>query len=298
MKKSRRWDVLIIGGGPAGLAAGIYLARSGWRTALLEQAGLGGQASRIEWIENYPGFPAGISGEMLMTQFIAQARRWGLRSIQARARAIHRRENVFQVATDAGVLRARAVIACVGAAFKELGLAQEPALLGRGVHHAAFDEARRFKGKNVAVVGGGDTAVHQALLLARYARRVYLIHRGAGLKAIRLLQEKIAARPNIETMLHSTVRRAQERAGGRGLRGIEVRVSRRAPDRVLPVEAMFVLIGKAPPASLARWRKPPPGFFVAGDANPGNFCQIAIAAGDGVHTAMRCEKHLVGPCES
>lgn len=293
------FDVVIIGGGPAGLAAGMYLARSGWRTALFEPETLGGQARKIEWIENYPGFPRGVSGKELMGRFAAQVRRWKLNVVKTSARKIAAAKAGFRVETGAGDYGARAAINCAGAAFRDLDLPGVKALLGHGIYHSAFDVASRFSGKRAAVVGGGDTAVHQALLLARRARRVTLIHRGGRLKAIALLQRRLRASANIETLFDTEVRRAfRRRAAPRGfLTGIDLYDLRAKTTRTFPVDGLFVLIGKRPGGALAP-QKPPPGYFTAGDAAAGGLNQVVIAAGDGVCAAMRCERHLLNLCGS
>lgn len=283
-------DALIIGGGPAGLSAGIYLSRAGWRCRLFERDVLGGQARHIERIENYPGFPQGVSGKRLMRLFTAQARRWKLPVTQGTATKITAGAGGFRVDAGGAWHRGKAVILCPGALFKNLGLAGEKPLRGKGVFHCAFESAREFLDEDVAVVGGGDVALHQALLLSRHARRVYLIHRSGGFRAIARLQKKIRRRANVEIVLNARVRRLSA-AGGR-LRGLELAGLKAAERRRLRVTGLFVLIGKRADRSLA-WAKPRAGLFTAGDGRPGNFRQVSIAAGDGIRAAMECERHLL-----
>lgn len=287
--KEAVWDALIVGGGPAGLAAGMYLARAGWSAVLIEAGRLGGQAGLLERVENYPGFPAGIAGGKLMERFVRHARRWGLQTVRARAERIARGRRVFRVATDRGDYRARAVIACPGAPFR--GLA---GLSGQGVGHAAFERAASFAGRRVAVVGGGDAAVHQALLLSRRAERVSLVHRGRRLSAIPLLLRRLERRANVELLLNTSVR-GVARGPGRRLRAVRIE-SACGAKASLEVDALFVLIGKSPPRRLTRWRADPPGHFVAGDGRPGALRQVSIAAADGLRAAMECERHLARAC--
>ncbi len=286
-------DVAIIGGGPAGLSAGMYLARAGWNTVLLEKGAVGGQARRIAWIENYPGFPDGISGKELMRRFQLQGRRWRLKTERARAEKIARTGGGFRVDTDAGSIAARAVISCAGANFRTLGLPGEGKFMGAGIYHCAFERAPRFAGKRVAVVGGGDTAAHQALLLSRFADRVFLIHRGDRLRAIRLLQDRLAASPNVRLLTDTVVSRAIGPGGRAGLERVKTLHLKTGEAADLEVAALFVLIGKAPERVAAGWRNPPPGFFSAGDIRPESFHQVSAAAADGIRAGMECEKFLV-----
>ncbi len=227
-----------------------------------------------------------------MRRFVAQAKRQGLRIAKAQADKLSRRSGFFVIQASGAELLARAVVLCTGASFRNLGIEGEKRLEGRGVYHGAFDEAGKFRGKTVAVVGGGDTAAHQALLLSRFAKKVYLIHRGANFKAARHLQGRMALRRNIVVLFNSVVSKVQGRGVLKGLEIQDAKDERCGRPELLDIQGLFVLIGKEPnirPAlncSLVR------GVFYAGDNRPGEFRQVGIAAGDGMRAGMECADYL------
>lgn len=276
------WDALIVGGGPAGLAAGLHLARAGCRALLAERRRYGGQAASIGRLENYPGF-RGISGAALMKTWLRQARDWNLATrIDEAVAASRGKDGLFRVKfRKAGILKARALIWCGGAGFRALGVPGEDAFSGRGVWNTA-DEAPSLAGRTAAVIGGGEAAVQQAAALARKAKKVYLVSRGARLKAHRLLLERLAA-SGAERLAGWKVSKI---TGGRTARALELRPAAGGPPRRLGADAVFVLIGKEPRRAPARWRGRPAGFFIAGDAAGGIHRQVAVAGGDGLRAAM------------
>ncbi|MEK7746023.1 MAG: NAD(P)/FAD-dependent oxidoreductase, partial [Elusimicrobiota bacterium] len=164
------WDAVVVGAGPAGLSAGFYLSRAGFRTLCLEKERAGGQASHLPRISNYPGFPKGVGGAALMKRFLEQALKYGLKTRKASVRRVEAGRTQTMLLTDRGTVRSRAVILATGSRFLPLGLPGESRFYGRGLHHAVFDRARRFSGRVVGVIGGGETAAHPALALARHAR--------------------------------------------------------------------------------------------------------------------------------
>jgi thioredoxin reductase (NADPH) len=279
------WEAVVVGGGPAGLAAGLQLSRAGLRAVLLERGALGGQAGRVSLIENAPGWPGGISGRRLMSAYARQARGWGLKTLRGELVGLRSgaRAHSLRLA-DGRRLSARSVVLATGARFTPLRAPGAVRLLGRGVHHAAFDEAGKWRGRDVAVVGGGEAAVHQAVHLARSARRVTLVARGP-LSAHRLLLSRLAALGNVEVRRGRVVR-------VEGRERVEALVLRdgRAASARLPVSAVFVLIGAA--ASPWARRGGRPGVFVAGDARGCVERQVAVAAGDGMAAAVRVQRWL------
>ncbi len=282
------WEAVIVGGGPAGLSAGLHLSRAGHRVILVEKGRLGGQARGLGRLENYPGFLS-INSDRLMDRWLRQARLWGLKTCRAEVRRIRRAQQGFLLSLDQGRgLSAQAVVYCPGAIFKDLGVPGEKRLLGRGVFHEAGDEVSRWKGRAVVVAGGGEAAAHQALALARSARKVFLICRGEKIRAHRLLQKRLASSGRIVKVFGAEVCRV---LGKKRVQAVEIR-SRAGLTRI-SAAALFVLVGKIP--ARLPWSRSPAGFFVAGDAQGWPFRQVAIASGDGMRAAMECIRFLEKP---
>jgi thioredoxin reductase (NADPH) len=273
------WESLIVGGGPAGLAAALHLARAGYRVLLIERNRLGGQAGELGVVENYPGFPRDMTGRRLMDIWIRQARGWGAKTLRAEIKSITRTKKIFRaVASDGRAWRGRSVIYAPGAAFNPLGVPRETEL--RGIFHAAFGSAPRWRGKTVAVAGGGEAAAHQALNLARHARRVYLICRAPSLKAHRLLRGRLSSCARIAKVFGAKILALK---GEKDLRTIVLQGD--AGRLELEVDALFVLVGKSGASLPFSSSRLPPGFFVAGDARGDSCRQIVVAAGDGYRAA-------------
>jgi thioredoxin reductase (NADPH) len=286
------FDAVIIGGGPAGLAAGTHLARAGYSALLIERQNLGGQARGLERIENYPGFPRGVSGAKLMDLWLEQAKRWKLKTKPGEAVSISRgADGIFSVRLkNRGALYSRSVLWCAGAAFCRLDVPGENKLLGRGVWNTC-DEAPSCAGLTAAVVGAGEAAVQQAIILARKADRVYLVTRSGKLKAHKLLLARLSRSGAVRLPGFSVSRLL----GKSRLETVEL-ISVSGPRQVkkLEVSALFTLIGKEPHGIPAAWRRKPAGFFEAGDCAAGIFRQVAVAGGDGIRAAMRCIRYLEG----
>lgn len=282
----RPWDALIIGGGPAGLAAGLHLARAGYLTLLVERRRYGGQAACIASLENCPGWSGG-SGAALMKNWLAQARSWGLKTALDEAVSVSRSGDGSFCARlkKTGPAKARALLWCGGAGFRALGVPGEKELTGKSLWNTA-DEAPSLRGRTAAVIGGGEAAAQQAAALAGSAKKVYLVSRGPRLKAHRLLLERLR-KAGVERL--SGLRVSRMKAGA-----LELRPAGGGPARELRADAAFVLIGKEPRRVPAAWRAAPAGFFTAGDANGGIFRQVAVAGGDGVRAAMRAINYLEG----
>lgn len=277
----------MIGAGPAGLAAALFLARYKRSVRVLDSQPAGGQARRLGVIENYPGFAAGITGGRLMRRFVEHAKRWGAVLEPRDALEIKRIPEGFQAATVAGPRRSRALILATGRRFRGLGLKREPWL--RGVLHGAVGDAPRLPG-TVCVVGGGETAAYQALDAAAHARQVWLVVRGRRLKAHGLLKSRLAGKPNIRVLLGWE---PVDLLGPNRLAGVVFKRLGGKERRWLPADWLLVLCGSQPRARLARGLAGP-GFFKAGDVRRGRHRQVAVAAADGVKAAMDCERFLDG----
>ncbi|MCX7750350.1 MAG: FAD-dependent oxidoreductase [Candidatus Bipolaricaulota bacterium] len=303
------WDVVIVGGGPAGLSAAIYAPRAGMRTLLLERALPGGQMLETPAIENYPGFPEPISGFELAEKMRAQAERLGAHFRTAEATALVPSGGLWEVRAGDEVFRARAVIAATGARPKELSAPGAKDHVGRGVSYCAVCDGFFFRDKTVLVVGGGDGAFTEALHLAHLARKVYLaIHRGRGdpraVRAKAALQEKVFSNPKVEVLWGVEV---AEVRGERNVDAVLLRDVASGDLRVLPVDGVFVKIGWKPNTDWLRGVVPltpegyvrtdplmgteVPGVFAAGDVRDPSTrrAQAVVAASEGALAALSAE---------
>lgn len=296
----RRWDLIIVGGGPAGLSAGLYAARLGLEVLLLEGSGFGGQIVNALRVENYPGFPAGIGGAELAERMRQQAETQGLVMRLAEVRALEPAEGLLRVVTAGEALLARRVIVASGTRPRRLGVPGEEALLGRGVSTCAVCDGPFFRGRRVAVVGGGDRALQEALHLSELCERLWLIHRRERFRASHVLQERLRSRPNVEFLLGTTVRRI---LGEGRVEALEL-----SDGRVLEVEGVFVAVGMEPnvaflPPQVERdeqgfvltdgaLRTSLPGVLAAGDVRSKPLRQAVTAAADGALAAYSAATSL------
>lgn len=304
----REIDIAIVGGGPAGLAAGLYAARALRSTVLFEGGVLGGQIATTDAVENYPGFPEGVNGFDLSLAMQAQAERFGMESVYARVTAIRRREDGrFDVVTEgAGDFLARAVIYTAGAEYNKLGVPGETELTGRGVSYCATCDAAFFGGQEVIVVGGGDAAVEEGLFTTRYASKVTLVHRREELRAQRVLQERAFGDPKMAFAWNSVVEAIH---GDGAVEAVTLRDVQTGETRRMATGAVFIFIGQTPNSGLLAdlgvpldagghaivnaWMETPvPGLFAAGDVRSEAARQVVSSAGDGATAAIRADQYL------
>ena len=300
-------DVVIVGAGPAGLTAGIYCSRGRLRTVILERNMAGGQIALTELVENYPGFPEGISGFDLSEKMKSQAVQFGaeLREIQA-VTSLHREpDGSYGVVTDQGTLLTRSVILAPGVEARRSGIPGEAEFIGRGVSWCATCDGPLYRGRTVAVVGGGDSAVEEGMFLAKFADKVYLVHRRDELRAAPIAQERCFASPKFEFVWDSVPRRID---GDQSVEALEVENVKTGEMRRLPVNGVFMYIGQLPNTG---WLKgiveldehnyivtddhlqtKLPGVFACGDAHANPIKQIAMAVGEGALAAIQAQRYL------
>lgn len=302
-------EVVVIGAGPAGLAAALYAGRARLATVVLERGAAGGQASTTHLIENYPGFPEGITGPDLMQRMEQQARRFGAEFRYAEVRALATGEDGggFLISTSDGDLRAPAVIVATGTEPVRLGVPGEDRLRGAGVSYCATCDGAFFRDKHVLVVGGGDSALVEALFLTRFASRVTVVHRRDELRATKVVQEDAFKNPKIGFAWNSVV---DEILGADRVEGVILKDTRTGEKRRLDADGVFVAIGSRPDtgfvAGLAdldpqgyiltddRMRTRTRGLFAAGDVRAKTVRQVVTAVADGAVAAVEAERHISG----
>ena len=300
----REYDIVILGGGPAGLAAGLYAARGRHRTVLLEKGVIGGQIALTELVENYPGVPT-INGFDLAQAMLKQSESHGMETDYVEVSALLRAGRRWRVKTPAGDYLAKAVVLTTGAEYNRLGVPGEERLTGRGVSYCATCDAAFFKDQEVAVVGGGDAAMDEGLFTTRYASKVTVIHRRDQLRASRILQERAFANPKLEFLWNTVV---QEVLGDEYVTGLRLRNVVTEEESQLSVAAVFVFIGQHPNTDFVRGLVPmdagghvlvddwmateAPGLFAAGDVRQNSARQVASSVGDGVTAAIAADHYI------
>ena len=300
-----KYDVIIIGGGPAGLTAGLYTSRAGLKSLLLERGAPGGQMVNATLVENYPGFPEGIAGPELGSLMHQQAVRYGLEVVTAEVTGISQEQPYYSISTIEGSLEASAVIIAAGSEYRKLGVAGEERLSGYGVSYCATCDGFFFRNREVAVVGGGDTAITDALELSQHASKVYVIHRRDQLRAGKALQERAFAHPKLEFIWDMVV---EEVSGDKVLEELKLRHVKTGQQSSLKVNGVFVAVGLMPNSRSffnilelddfgyivtdETMATSAPGIFAAGDIRRNSPRQIAAAVGDGVTAAMSAFKYV------
>ncbi|MBI2842971.1 MAG: thioredoxin-disulfide reductase [Armatimonadetes bacterium] len=298
-------DTIIIGGGPAGLTAAIYAARARMDTLLVERTFPGGLMMISEYIENYPGFSNGVSGPDLCLAMQAQAEKFGAQVMLTDIQSVNLTGPEKIIRTSEGELKARTVIIATGARPRRLGVPGEKEFQGRGVSYCATCDGPFFKGKKLAVIGGGDTAVEDSVYLTRFADDVTIIHRRDRFRAAKIIQERALANPHINVLWDSVV---QEIHGNPVVEQIKIKNVKNHDLTDLKVDGVFILIGQEPDTAFladqvtrdsfgyiptdAEMHTNLPGVFAAGDVRQKTLRQIVTACADGAMAATSAEKYL------
>lgn len=299
--------VVILGSGCAGLTAAIYASRAELKPLLVEGASPGGQLATTTDVENYPGFPEGILGPDLMEKMKSQAARFGTRFISGDATRVDVRQRPFLVEVDEKKIRCKTLIVATGASAKYLGLPSEKALLGYGVSACAVCDGFFFKGKELMVVGGGDTAMEEAIYLTRFATRVTVIHRRDTLRASKIMQERARANPKIQWIWNTEVTQIHDPAKKK-VTGVRLKEVNTGAETDFPCAGFFVAIGHRPNTGFLQGQvaldekgylvlkkgteTSVPGLFGCGDIHDARYKQAVSAAGWGCMAALDCERYL------
>jgi thioredoxin reductase (NADPH) len=302
-------NVIVIGSGPAGLTAGLYTARANLKPLVIEGLEAGGQLMLTTLVENWPGHRDGIMGPELMAEMRAQAERFGAEIIRGHVTSVDLLSNPFVVKTSDAEYSSRALIIATGASARLLGLASERTLIGHGVSTCATCDGYFFRGKPIAVVGGGDSAMEEAIFLTRFASHVTLVHRRDTLRASKIMQDKAFANPKISFEWNSEVDEIKDTGKGE-VTAIALRNNITGEQKEIPVDGVFVAIGHTPNTSLFRGqietdangyvvthagsRTSVPGVFACGDVQDHVYRQAITAAGSGCMAAIDAEKYLEG----
>ncbi|GBD97141.1 MAG TPA: thioredoxin-disulfide reductase [Nitrospirae bacterium] len=303
------YDTIIIGGGPAGLTAGLYTSRARLKSLLIEKGFTGGQVMTTEWVENYPGFEEGVSGAELSQKMEKQATKFGLEIIQGSVADISLNDNIKKITLEDNTqYETKSIILATGSNPRPLKIEGEDTFRGRGVSYCATCDGAFFKDEKLAVIGGGDSAVEEGLFLTKFAETVYIIHRRDRLRATKVLQERAFANPKIKLVWDSV----PEKIAGddSGVQSLHIKNIKTAEQSRLEVRGVFIYVGYNPNTGFLKglvnlnennyiitdenMSTSTPGIFAAGDVRAKPLKQIATAVGDGATAGVAAEKYIEG----
>lgn len=300
------YDVIIIGGGPAGLSAGIYSSRSRLKTLLIEKAGCGGQIAITDDLENYPGFEEGINGFDIAVKMEKQARNFGTEIVYGEVLSLETEEKLKKVILSDQTYITKTIIIASGANFKKLNVKGEKEFIGRGVSYCATCDGPFFRNKEIAVVGGGNSALQEALYLTRFASKVNLIHRRDEFRAVKILQERVLKESKINVILNATV---EEILGSENIEKIKIKNVKSEQITELNVNGVFVFVGWNPNTKFLTESKiglneegyiitndemqtSIQGIFACGDIRKKLLRQVVTAAGDGATASVAAQHYI------
>jgi thioredoxin reductase (NADPH) len=299
------YDIVIVGAGPAGLTAGIYAGRARLKTLLVEKLIHGGQVMTTDLVENYPGFPEGITGFELSDRMRKQADRFGLAFHTGEILDLEPGDGYHLLRLEGQELKAGAVIIASGAGYRKLGVPGEKEFTGKGVSYCATCDGALYRGETIAVIGGGDTALTDTLFLCRFAEKIHLIHRRDAFRGEKILQEQVKAQEKVEIHWDTVVHAIQ---GQEAVEALELRNVKTGEVSLLPVAGVFIFVGVTPNTAWLKGRVAMdewgfiftdpematsiPGIFAAGDVRSKLLRQISTAVGDGATAAFAAEHYL------
>ena len=299
------YDVMIVGGGGAGLTAALYASRANLSTILFEKLVPGGQIASTDLVENYPGFPEGVLGPEIAQKMEAQAVRYGTLVLSEEVTQLSREGTLFEAKSSGATFTARSVILAMGASYRMLGIPKEKEFTGKGVSYCATCDGAFFKGKKILVVGGGDSALQEGLFLTRFADHVHIVHRRDALRASPILQERAKKNPKITFIWNTVVDRIE---GSEKVSEVLLKDVKTNETRKFPVDGVFVFIGHDPNSVLAKnfvelddkgyvvtgadLRASIPGVFAAGEVRKGSVRQLVAACGEGCAAALAAQAFL------
>lgn len=299
--------LIIIGGGPAGLTSAIYSSRAGLEPLVINGPEPGGQITLTPDLENYPGFPDGIGGFEIMEKITEQAEKFGTRMVFEIVENVEFDEKPYIIETDGSKYEAESVIIATGSEAKRLGLYREEELTGSGISYCATCDGAFFKGKEVAVVGGGNVAIEEADFLTKFASKVYLIHRREKLRGDKILSDRIKENEKVEILWNTEVK---ELKGDKHLDGVIIENNKNNERKNLDIKGLFMAVGYDPRTEIFKGQLElddknyiitddlqqtnKDGIFAAGDVQEPHFNQVIVAAGTGAKAAMQVDKYLIG----